>query len=206
MPVSLIFYVSLPPATITSVPIYDSKWGVGTLDTVQFYSCCGKSICGGYVHSCLSAYALLRNVWKRWELSILQFRELGQNTRRKVERLMKWVEANVLVPFVHGQLSSPRNWREKALELYARAAKLMIAASGGHYNTMHLLVKCFEKGYVSRESIHSTLAVYNYFCADMRSKARDACIWVMTGTDLTWITSTTILKYALIDIHVFFAT
>jgi hypothetical protein len=24
----------------------------------------------------------------------------------------------------------------------------MIAASGGHYNTMHLLVKCFEKGYV----------------------------------------------------------
>jgi len=30
-------------------------------------------------------------------VSILQFRELGQNTKR----LMKRVEANVLVPFVH---------------------------------------------------------------------------------------------------------
>ena len=33
-----------------------------------------------------------------------------------------------------------------------------IAASAGHYNAMHHLRLCFEKGLVGRESIDSTLA------------------------------------------------
>ena len=57
-----------------------------------------------------------------------------------------------------------------------------IGASAGGYTAMHHLRLCFEKGYVSRESIDSTLAAYNRSCAEMRSEARDAAIhmWILT--------------------------
>jgi TPR repeat protein len=51
-----------------------------------------------------------------------------------------------------------------------------IAASAGHYTAMHNLLLAFKGGFVSRESIDSTLTAYNNSCADMRSKARDAFI------------------------------
>jgi TPR repeat protein len=51
-----------------------------------------------------------------------------------------------------------------------------IAASAGHHIAMHHLIKAFEQGVISRESIDSTLAAYNDSCAEMRSNARDACI------------------------------
>ena len=56
-----------------------------------------------------------------------------------------------------------------------------IAASAGECYAMHHVRKHFEKGDVSRESIDSTLAAYNNSCAEMRSKARDACIRVKTN-------------------------
>jgi TPR repeat protein len=51
-----------------------------------------------------------------------------------------------------------------------------IAASAGHYIAMHELRELFDQGVVSRESIESTLAVYNNSCAEMRSEARDTYI------------------------------
>ena len=51
-----------------------------------------------------------------------------------------------------------------------------IAASAGDYGAMNTLIKFFEKGHVSRESINSTLTAYNNSCVEMRSEARDACI------------------------------
>ncbi len=63
-----------------------------------------------------------------------------------------------------------------------RAVKhLGIAASAGCYIAMHHLIKLFEKGRVSRESIDSTLTAYNNSCVEMRSEARDACIRVAMG-------------------------
>jgi TPR repeat protein len=65
-----------------------------------------------------------------------------------------------------------------------RAVKhLTIAASAGDYQSMHHLKKCFEQGYVSRESINSTLEAYNNSCAEMRSEARDAYIRVVMGNE-----------------------
>jgi TPR repeat protein len=56
-----------------------------------------------------------------------------------------------------------------------RAIKhLTIAASAGCFTAMHNLRFFYEQGWVSRESINSTLAAYNNSCADMRSEARDA--------------------------------
>jgi beta-glucosidase/6-phospho-beta-glucosidase/beta-galactosidase len=54
-----------------------------------------------------------------------------------------------------------------------------IAASDGSYRAMHTLRKNFEIGVVSRDTVDSTLTAYNSSCAEMRSKARDACIQVM---------------------------
>ena len=51
-----------------------------------------------------------------------------------------------------------------------------IAASAGHYRAMHHLRTGFEGGFVSRESIDSSLTAYNNSRAEMRSKARDAAI------------------------------
>ena len=52
----------------------------------------------------------------------------------------------------------------------------MIAASAGDCRAMQAMRDFFERGFVSRESIYSTLTAYNNSCADMRSEARDAYI------------------------------
>jgi TPR repeat protein len=58
-----------------------------------------------------------------------------------------------------------------------RAVKhFTIGASGGDFLSMHALQTSYEKGYVTRESIDSTLVAYNNACVEMRSEARDARI------------------------------
>jgi hypothetical protein len=51
-----------------------------------------------------------------------------------------------------------------------------ISASAGDYKAMHCLGKGFERGLVSRESINA----YNNSCAEMRSEARDAAIYLQS--------------------------
>jgi len=79
------------------------------LDTVQFYSCCGKSICGGCVHSVFWRIHSFEMSGNGEKCPFCISESWDKTPEEKVERLMKQVEANVLVPFVHGQLSSPRN-------------------------------------------------------------------------------------------------
>jgi TPR repeat protein len=55
-----------------------------------------------------------------------------------------------------------------------------IAASAGSYNAMHNLLAVLKKGYVTRESIDSTLTAYNSSCAEMRSEARNDYIRAIT--------------------------
>jgi hypothetical protein len=55
-----------------------------------------------------------------------------------------------------------------------------IAASAGCYRSMHELRTGFEGGFISRESIDTTLAAYNSSCAEMRSGARNASIRAIT--------------------------
>jgi TPR repeat protein len=62
-----------------------------------------------------------------------------------------------------------------------RALKhLAIAASAGCYDAMQKLRLFFEEGFVSRDTIDSTLKAYNSSCAEMRSEARDASILAKT--------------------------
>ena len=54
MPAKLIACMTLPPATISSVPIYDyvaANEGLANMGTEQYFPCCGKSISGGCAYS-----------------------------------------------------------------------------------------------------------------------------------------------------------
>ena len=61
-----------------------------------------------------------------------------------------------------------------------RALKhFMIGASTGCFQSMHKLLKSYEKGIVSRDAINSTLTAYNNSCAEVRSEARDSYIRII---------------------------
>jgi hypothetical protein len=54
MPEKLIDCVSLPLATLTFVPAYEfaeANEGFALMDTEEYFTCCGKCICKGCVHS-----------------------------------------------------------------------------------------------------------------------------------------------------------
>ena len=54
MPIKMICCVSLPPATILSVPIYDfanERQELADEDMKAYYPCCGKSICVACIYS-----------------------------------------------------------------------------------------------------------------------------------------------------------
>jgi hypothetical protein len=62
----------------------------------------------------------------------------------------------------------------------ARAVKhWAISAAAGECKAMHNLM-ALKDCYDSRESIDSTLAAYNIYCAEVRSEARDAYIHSIT--------------------------
>jgi TPR repeat protein len=217
------------------VPVKDfaeANEELASLSTECYYSCCGKSICGGCVHSFIhSGNTRLCPHCKR---------EQEKTVEERVEEIMKRVEANdagsmyVLGShYYQGELGLPQD-REKAKELWTRAADLgyskahfrlginiyeevgskkakfhleaaamagdeearcnlagmeaiagnyeralkhwTIAAAGGEYMAMQNVLNFFKKGYVSRQSIKSSLKAYNDSCAEMRSEARDAYI------------------------------
>jgi len=78
-----------------------------------------------------------------------------------------------------------QSWNLEAISAHKdRALKhWKIAASAGHYDAMQQLQMNSKKGVVSRESINSTLTVYNKSCAEMRSEARDAYIHMFMEND-----------------------
>jgi hypothetical protein len=54
IPAYLICCVSIPPATISSVPVYEfaiANEELGKNDIEEYYECCGKSICRGCTDS-----------------------------------------------------------------------------------------------------------------------------------------------------------
>jgi TPR repeat protein len=139
-----------------SVPISDyaeANEELAKMDTEEYYSCCGKSICGGCVHS---------------------FYESGNNGKcpfcnddrditdeEAVEEVMKRVEAKDAGAMcqlgcyyyngngsLHEQHGLQQD-REKALELYTRAAKL--GSSEAHF---HLAGIYYEGGDLKKEKFH----------------------------------------------------
>ena len=126
MPQQLICCVSLPPATITSVPIYDFVKANEELagEVMElYYPCCGKSICKGCIHS----FGTSGNIWT------CPFCNTGQSSKtdeEHVEEIMKRVEANdagaiclLANSFYHG-LNGMLQDHAKAMELLTKSAEL----------------------------------------------------------------------------------
>ena len=243
MPLLLISCMSLPTATISSIPIYEfaeANEELAKKATETYYSCCGKSICEGCVYS-------FRMSGNDGNCPFCKAADFDKTDEDAVEEIMRRVEANDAGAMYilgsnnyHGLLGLNQD-REKALELYARAAELgsnhahfqlglyyraggdlkkakfhyeaaamavdevarsnlgcmeaqsgnmeravkhwTIAASAGHYGAMKNLIKVIEMGYVgyvSRAAIDSTITAYNDSCVEMRSKARDAALHVLS--------------------------
>ena len=75
MPTKMISCATLPPATISSVPIYDfakANNGVEDKPMEEYYVCCGKYVCKGCVYS----FSMTGNKRK---CPFLQFRPRWQN-------------------------------------------------------------------------------------------------------------------------------
>jgi TPR repeat protein len=123
---------SLPPATRFSVPAYDftiANEEVGKDITEQYYTCCGKSICAGCIHS----FRLSGNIGK---CPFCKAQISNKTDKEEVAQVMKRAEANdaSLMMFLAYRYYYGRGLqqdREKATELFARAAKL--GSSQAHF-------------------------------------------------------------------------
>ena len=125
----LISCISLPPATISSVPINDFAKANEELANVVMEQCCGKSICGGCIHSFCKSGNIDNCPYCRAD-------KMRKTVEEKVEELMKRAEANndAAAKFVLGShyyrgLGGLQQDHAKAMELYSRAAELGCSAS-----------------------------------------------------------------------------
>jgi hypothetical protein len=151
MPVKLICCMSLPPATISSVPIADfANANAALAGKVMevYYPCCGKSICAGCVHS----FRMSGNIGK---CAFCNSAQAGKTDEERVEEMMKRVEANdagaifaLANQYIQGG-SGLRQDSARAMELYTRAAEL--GSSKAHYN---LGCNYDEEGDSKKEKFH----------------------------------------------------
>jgi TPR repeat protein len=134
MPNRLIACVSLPPATITSVPIADyalANEGLAkNIGTEQYYSCCGKSICRGCLYSFGKSGNSMNCPYCKADVA-------GKKNEEHVKELMKRKVANdagaILAlgnSYSSGQLGLQQD-QESAMELWKKAADL--GSSKAHF-------------------------------------------------------------------------
>jgi TPR repeat protein len=149
MPYKLILCISLPPATRSSVPIYDyaiANKELAKMGTEQYYPCCGKSICAGCHYSS----------WKSGnKCPFCNSDRAGKTDEEAVGEMMKRVEVNDAFAifmlgsnYYHGQLGLQRD-QVKAIELYTRAAELGL---GKAHNNLALIYD--GKGDMKKAKFH----------------------------------------------------
>jgi TPR repeat protein len=157
MPLRLISCSSLPPATITSVPIKDfaeANEELAKVETERYYECCGKSICGGCIYSCIKS----GNIGK---CPFCNFDRADKTDEEAIEQLTKRMEVNdassiyLLGRFYHHGKHGLLQDHTKAIELYTRAAEL--GSSHAH----------FRLGNVYREGGKLKKAKFHYEAAAM---------------------------------------
>jgi hypothetical protein len=151
MPEKMISCMSLPPATIKSVPIYNFAEANEELEykaTEMNYSCCGKSICKG----CIYSFSKSGNYEK---CPFCNADQMGKTDEEEVEELKMRVEANDAVSMsvlgnyhFHGQLGLLQD-RNKAMELWTQAAAL--GSSQAHFA---LGCSYGEEGNLKKAKVH----------------------------------------------------
>ena len=132
MPSTILLCATLPPATISSVPIFDFAIANEELEDKhmeQYYPCCGKGVCRGCVHSfCESGND---------DNCPFCNSEGGKTDEERVEQIMKRVAANdaasmkMLADSYYLGLRGVQQDHARALELLTMAADL--GFSNAHY-------------------------------------------------------------------------
>ena len=124
-PISLICCMSLPPATVLSVPIYDYAMAnerLADTNMIGYYPCCGKNICRGCVHSCIQS--------ESYNCPFCNSDRSSKTLEDGIAEIMKRVEANdagAICERAHQYCHGLRGFQQdhaKAMELYTRAAEL----------------------------------------------------------------------------------
>jgi TPR repeat protein len=188
MPLRMICCVSLPPATISSVPIHDyaiANEELARMDMEGYYPCCGKSICRGCIHS---------------------FRESGNDhkcpfcnsDRFKTEEednedLMKRMESNdagaicqLGNDFFRG-LNGVEQDQTRAIKLYVRAANLGYSESHNCLGSIY-----YEGGDMKKVKFHLEAAAmaghevarYNLGCMEVKSRNMERAVkhWTIAAS------------------------
>jgi TPR repeat protein len=135
MPVYLVCCITLPPATIQSVPIFDfadanEELAFTTMETEEYYSCCGKSICRGCIHS----FGMTGNNGK---CPFCKAEKVSKTYAESVAEMMKRVEAqdagamNQLAQNYYFGGSDLQQDHAKAMELWKQAVAL--GSSQAHF-------------------------------------------------------------------------
>ena len=156
MPYKLIACASLPPATLSSVPIYEfakANEELADMGTETYYSCCGKSICGG----CILSFRMSGN---DENCPFCKSDHVDKTDEERVDELMRRVEVNDAGAifalgnnyYYHGSEGLLQD-RGKAIELYAKAADL--GYSMAHF---HLGNEYREGGGLKKSKFHSEAA------------------------------------------------
>jgi len=155
MPERLLSCMTLPPATISSVPIADfaeANEELADMSMETYYSCCGKSICVG----CINSFGKTRNIGT---CPFCKADHVNKTDGEGVEEFIKRVEVNdagsmyVLGNhYCQGQLGLLRD-RERAMELWTRAA--VLGSSQAHF---HLGVYYREGGDLKKAKFHTEAA------------------------------------------------
>ena len=126
MPISLISCMSLPPATISSVPINDfaiSNVELAGMNMEDYYPCCSKSVCKG----CYYSFCESENDVK---CPFCNSDRGSKTDEERVGEVMKRVEANdaraiyMLANSYHHGFNGSQQDHAKAMELYAWSAEL----------------------------------------------------------------------------------
>jgi TPR repeat protein len=126
MPSRLFSCATLPPATITSVPIYDFTIANEELATElmeTYYTCCGKTICRG----CIYSFCKSGNTGK---CPFCNSDQSNKTEEELVAEMMKRVEANdaasmkMLAGSYYQGLNGIQQDRAKAIELFTKSAEL----------------------------------------------------------------------------------
>jgi hypothetical protein len=151
MPFRLICCVSLPPATILSVPIYDYAMAHEMLTTetaLEYFPCCGKTICRGCDYSfCKSG--------NEERCPFCNADRCSKTDEQQVEEIRKRVDANdaastyVLANSYYNGFNGFQQDHTKAIELYARAAELGFSEAHSHLGIMY-----YEGGDLKKAKIH----------------------------------------------------
>ena len=125
MPINLVCCVSLPPATISSVPVSDyalANEELANMEMEEFNPCCGKSICRGCIHS-------FRKSGTR-KCPFCNTDRCSKTEEEDNEDLMNRAAVNdaasinLLADSYYQGLYGLQRDRAKAIELYARAAEV----------------------------------------------------------------------------------